>query len=377
MSRKKVERNIAYDDVRNRYYITLEFGRDPETGKQVRKTQTFEKLKQARAALRKHEAARDAGKVVIPRALTVAQWLDEWMKTTAVINRAVTTVYGYQKMIDNHIVPAIGDIPLQELKPQHLQRYYAMLIQEKGLSSNTAHKHHDLLNLTLKRAVIQGLLNVNPAERVEVPKKIIPEIHFYTQAELEKLFQLVTGTRLEVMVLLAGYLGLRREEILGLTWDCVSFSQRTLAIKTVRTAAGSTVVTKGPKTPSSRRMLYIPDDLDYALRRELGKQWYYRERLLDAYYEGNYIVTHEDGRPYRPNYASDLFVKFIREHDLPPLTLHGLRHSFASIANAKGIPMYDIGKALGHSTPATTSKIYTHLMDSNHQDMLKRLWGGE
>lgn len=70
-------------------------------------------------------------------------------------------------------------------------------------------------------------------------------------------------------------------------------------------------------------------------------------------------------------------MKFIREHDLPPLTLHGLRHSFASIANAKGIPMYDIGKALGHSTPATTSKIYTHLMDSNHQDMLKRLWDGE
>lgn len=78
-----------------------------------------------------------------------------------------------------------------------------MLIQEKGLSSNTAHKHHDLLNLTLKRAVIQGLLNVNPAERVEVTKKVMPEIHFYTQDELEKLFQLVTGTRLEVMVLLA------------------------------------------------------------------------------------------------------------------------------------------------------------------------------
>jgi integrase len=86
------------------------------------------------------------------------------------------------------------------------------------------------------------------------------------------------------------------------------------------------------------------------------------------------VVAHDDGRPLRPNYASDLFTKFIRDNDLPPLTLHGLRHSFASIANAKRIPMYDIGKALGHSTPATTSRIYTHLLDNNHRELLENLW---
>ncbi len=158
MARKKVERNIAYDDIRNRYYITLEFGCDPETGRQIRKTKTFVKLKDAQRALRKHEVSRDEGKAVIPRELTFAQWLNEWMKTIAIINRAATTVYGYQKMIDNHIAPALGDIPLQKLGPQDLQKYYAMLIQGKGLSSNTAYKHHDLINLILKRAVIQGLL---------------------------------------------------------------------------------------------------------------------------------------------------------------------------------------------------------------------------
>ena len=97
-----------------------------------------------------------------------------------------------------------------------------------------------------------------------------------------------------------------------------------------------------------------------------------RETLGDTYKVNDYVVTHEDGRP---TYASELVVRFIKEHDLPPLTPHGLRHSFASIANAKGIPMYDTGKALGHSFPTTTSKIYTHLLNKDHKNMLKTLWG--
>ena len=75
MARKKIERNISYDDIRKRYYVNLEYGADPETGKQVKKTKTFEKLTQARAALRQHEAARDAGQVVMPKELTLSQWL--------------------------------------------------------------------------------------------------------------------------------------------------------------------------------------------------------------------------------------------------------------------------------------------------------------
>ena len=169
-------------------------------------------------------------------------------------------------------------------------------------------------------------------------------------------------------------LGLRREEILGLKWDCVCFETRTLEIRSVRTAAGKFIVTKEPKTESSRRVLHIPDDLADTLRREQDRQAYYREQLGNTYHDTGYVFAHEDGRPFRPNHVSDLFVAFIRKNQLPPLTLHGLRHSFASIANAKGIPMYDIGKALGHSTPATTSKIYTHLLDPTHKDLLEKLW---
>ena len=377
MARSRVERNISYDDKRKRYYVNLEFGLDPETGKQIKKTKTYEKITQARAALRKHEAARDMGQVVRPKEITVQQWLSEWMNNVIKLSRAVTTVYAYQHIIDAHIVPELGNTPIQSLSPQQLQSYYAKLIRERGLSSNTARKHHDLLNTALKTAVKQGMIMSNPAERVEAPKVRRPEIHFYSLEELQRLLRLCGGTRIEVLVKLAALLGLRREEILGLTWDCVDFHQKRIEVKFVRTSAGNVTVQKEPKTMTSHRTLHMPAELEDALLRERERQLKLQEFLGHTYPNQGYVFSLEDGKPVRPNYASELFAKFIRENRLPPLTLHGLRHSFASIANAKGIPMYDIGKALGHSSPATTSKIYTHLLDPDHKDLLERMWEDE
>ena len=338
------------------------------------RSRTFDKLTQARSALRKHEAARDAGQTVLPKEITVTQWLNTWMNDVIKLSRATTTVYSYQKMIDNHITPAIGSVPLQKLTPTMLQQYYAAKIREGKISSNTVRKHHDLMNSAFQMAVKQGLLLSNPAAHVEAPTVKRPDIKYYSLEQLQTLLKLSEGTRLEVLIKLAGLLGLRREEIMGLTWDCVDFEEKKIKIAEVRTMAGKDVVTKDPKTSTSVRTLHMTADIEDLLKRERAKQKGYKQALGDSYHDSGYVFTHEDGRPVRPNYASDLFKKFIEDNNLPALTLHGLRHSFASIANSKGIPMYDIGKALGHSSPSTTSKIYTHLLDRDHEEMLKKMW---
>ena len=374
MARKKFERNISYDDARKKFYVNLDFGIDPETGRQVKKSRTFDKLAQARAALRKHETARDAGQIVRPKSLTFGEWLNSWMDDVVRLNRQSTTVYAYQTIINKHLLPALGNVPLQQLTPQHLQKYYAEKMREGVISSNTLRKHHDLMNAALRVAVKQGLILTNPASRVDPPKTKRPKIHYYSLEQVQELLKLAGGTRLEVLIKLAGLLGLRREEIVGLTWDHVDFTNKKIEICEVRTSAGKEVVTKEPKTVTSKRTLYMPPEIEDVLLREREKQQNYKEFFGTAYQDSGYVFTYEDGRAFRPNYASDLFTKFIRDNHLPPLTLHGLRHSFASIANAKGIPMFDIGKALGHSSPATTSKIYTHLLDADHKDMLKKMW---
>ena len=85
------------------------------------------------------------------------------------------------------------------------------------------------------------------------------------------------------------------------------------------------------------------------------------------------VAVDAKGNPYSPNAVSLAFTRFIQAHHLPKITLHGPRHTFATVASAQGAPLFDIGKALGHSTPATTGKIYTHLLDQNHTATLDRV----
>lgn len=229
MARVRIERNISFDEERKRYYVNLDFGLNPDTGKQIKRTRTFKKLTEARSTLRRHEADRDRGNVVLPQELTVAQWLDRWMKEVVEFSCESTTVYSYRKIIEKHIVPALGSIPLQKLTPQHLQHYYAEKING-GLSSNTVRKHHDLLNTALKVAVRQEILLYSPSEKVEAPKVKRPDIHYYSMEQIQTLFHLAEGTRLEVLIKLAGYLGLRREEIMGLTWEHVDLEARKIEI---------------------------------------------------------------------------------------------------------------------------------------------------
>ena len=288
-------------------------------------------------------------------------------------NRAETTVYGYRKIIDNHLSDALGDVPVQKLTPRHLQEYYAMLMRDKGLSPNTVRRHHDLLSAALHTAVRQDIILRSPTERVEPPRVVPREVGYYGPEELKKLYALAEGTGLELIIRLAGMLGLRREEICGLQWSSVDFAQRKIHICAARTAAGAEIIQKETKNRSSNRVLYMGDELVRILRRERVRQTENRLALGERWENSGLVAVDRAGRPLSPNAVSLAFTRFIRRNNLPKITLHGLRHTFATVASAQGAPLFDIGKALGHSTPATTGRIYTHLLDQNHAATLDRV----
>lgn len=130
-------------------------------------------------------------------------------------NRAETTVYAYQKIIDNHLDPLLGAVPLSKLSPKQVQEYYQTMTRTEGLSSNTIRRHHDLLSAALRMAVRQDMLRVNPMEPVEPPRPKLHEASYYTQENLKVLYQLVEGHWLEMVVKVTAGLGLRREENRG------------------------------------------------------------------------------------------------------------------------------------------------------------------
>ena len=306
-----------------------------------------------------------------PAGLTLGEWLEDWLERVIRPNREETTYYGYKCIVRNHVIPAMGKIPLARLEPRRIQAYYGWLRMEKRLSSNTVYKHHILLHTALKTAFRQQILPENPVDRVEAPRLSPPRQSFYNTEQLRALLRAVRGHRLELVVRLAGCLGLRRSEICGLRWENVDLEREIIYIRHVLTAAGSTVVAKQPKTPHSIRKLGVAGlkELQALLRRERARQAecaMYAEDWVDS----GYVVVRWNGNPTDPNQVTYDLHSFLERNRLPPVTLHGLRHTFASLANSARVPLLDIGKTLGHKDSVITGRVYTHIFDQTHQEVI-------
>lgn len=359
---------MAYGSITQRgdkYRVCFDYGVDRE-GRRVRKYRTFDTKRDATRAFNEHKVKTDKGTQIMPSEYTFAQWLDYWYKDIILPQIEETTAYGYRGIIENYLKPQLGEIRLQKLTARDIQQYYTWLMDEKELSPNTVIKHHNLLTNTLNAAERQEYITKNPMRAVSPPKKRQREAKFYTPEQLGILLDKAVGTRLELPVFICAYLGLRRGELCGLRWSDVDLEHKTITIENTRTQAGKKEIEKGTKTASSTRTLYLPDTLCDMLKAAKEHQQACRAEYKNAYDDNDYVVVMEDGRPFRPNYLSELFSKFLADNDLPKIVLHELRHTFASLSNQAGIPAYNIGKALGHSTPATTQKIYTHLLDQTH-----------
>ena len=359
---------MAYGSITQRgdkYRVCFDYGVD-RSGKRIRKYRTFDTKRDATRAFNEHKVKMDKGTQVLPSEYTFAQWLDYWYKDIILPQIEETTAYGYRGMIENYLKPQLGEIRLQKLTARDIQQYYTWLMGEKELSPNTVIKHHNLLTNTLNAAERQEYITKNPMRAVSPPKKRQREAKFYTPEQLGTLLDKAVGTRLELPVYICAYLGLRRGELCGLRWSDIDLEHQTITIENTRTQAGKKEIEKGTKTASSTRTLYLPDTLCDMLKAAKENQQACRATYKNAYDDNDYVVVMEDGRPFRPNYLSELFGKFLADNDLPKIVLHELRHTFASLSNQAGIPAYNIGKALGHSTPATTQKIYTHLLDQTH-----------
>lgn len=372
MSRKTVERNIAYDQDRHRYYVSLNVGKDA-LGRHIRQYRTCDTLQEARRCLLAFQVEQELGAPIKPKDTTLRQWLTYWMESVVIPTRAQTTIYSYSKIIDNHLEPALGDVLLHNLSPIKLQAYYTAMMKEKGLSANTVRRHHDLLSAALHTAQRMDLMSRCPTDHTEPPRHVPYEASFYSAEELKTLYTMVEGHKLELVVKLTGSLGLRREEVCGLRWKSVDFRRRQISIQEARTTAGADVFLKETKNKASCRTLYMDDELLLLLKKEQTRQKDLKRKYGDKWLGEDAVVLNRYNRPYSPNALTLAFTRFIKQRGLPAITLHGLRHTFASVAAAQGAPLFEIGKALGHSTPSTTGKIYTHLLDQTHQKTLARV----
>ena len=351
MSRIKVEKNIAWDDKRECYYVTLNYGKGKD-GKNKKEQVTCSSKKDARAILKEHLRKMEAGSAVIPAKDTLADCTKAFIEYKATM-LAESTIYGYTNIWKNHIVPYFGSKRIQDVTAKDIQDYISVKANS-DLSMATVKKHTALLYSVFKNAYMTRLINENPLDRLERVKAKSEKFECMNAVEIAQLCRSVKGTQLELPVMLAAYMGLRRGEILGLKWEHIDFETRTLSIENTRTMVGKNVVEKAPKTEKSTRLLHLADPLIPVLLMQHAKQKLQPNICTD------FVVTMDNGRPFKPNYLTESFHKHLCKNNMKLVRFHDLRHSFASIANESGMLMNDISSAMGHSSISVTSGIYTH-----------------
>ena len=291
------------------------------------------------------------------------QWLD-------IIKMLIkpATYSSYCLMIKKTIAPYFADkgIRLGELEPRHIQQFYSE--QLKRVKANTVIHYHANIHSALKYAMKIDLIDVNAADKVDRPKKNDFMPGFYDADEMQKLFEALKGHKLELVVLVAAFYGLRRGEVLGLKWDAIDFERNTITIKRTITSVNidgkvTIIEQDSAKTKSSLRTLPLVSQFrEYFLAvREAQKE--NKKVCGNAYdytYDG-YVFVDALGRRMKPDYISSTFSVLLEKKGLKRIRFHDLRHSCASLLLANGVPMKQIQEWLGHSDFNTTANIYAHL----------------
>lgn len=290
------------------------------------------------------------------------------------------------KELTNRIYPVLGHIKMRDIRPDHLNRLYSDLgkngVNKRGgkLSNKTILEHHRLIHTVLEQAVKEGLIPLNPADRVELPKAERKEVNYFQADEVKAIAEALQAEPIKWQTIthLLLITGARRGEILGLKWNSIDFDNNQLHIcNNILYTPDRGIYEDTPKTARSNRFITVPDETIELLKKY--RLWQNQERLrLGEYYEySGYVFTQDNGKPLHPDSVTDWMNKFSKRHNLPHINPHAFRHTMASMLYYNGVDSVSISKRLGHAQVSTTANIYAHVMeeaDRRNADILSQVF---
>src|ERR1039457_2589143 len=330
------------------------------------------------------KAARDEARVrarrgeYVSRAISnLAGYLSEWLDSHAATVKP-KTLAGYRHDIDHYIVPRIGRMRLQALRPAVISKLYRDLAEHGGrdgrpLSVSTVSHTHRTLRKALADAVdVEQVLAVNPAARSKRPRiSSVEPVQIWTVEQLGCFLTAARSHRLFAFYRLASYTGARRGELLYLRWHALDLDAAEV------TFGGSTAVVRGQRVEGTTkggrsRTVSIDKDTVAVLREHRRQQAEERLAAGSAWNDnGGLVFTSRWGEPLYPDTVTALMSKLINGYNksdpppvrpLPHARLHDLRHLHATTLLLAGVPVHVVAARLGHADPAVTLRVYSHVL---------------
>jgi integrase len=321
------------------------------------------------------KAARDDARVAARRGnyvdrstITVAAYLREWQVSHSVAVKP-KTMAGYRELAELYVLPRIGGMRLQSVRPATLSRLYRDLLDGGGrngrpLSGRTVEHVHRMLSKAFRDAVrVEQLLPSSPVERATRPRVQRPEPRqIWSAAQLRTFLDVAADHRLGAFYRLAAYSGARRGELLYLRWSAVDLDAHEV------TFSGSTAVIDGARVEGTTkggrsRVVGLDADTVEVMREHRRRQA--AERLAAERWTGDgddLVFRAEDGSPLFPSTVSWLMSKLVDGTGLPHARLHDLRHIHATTLLLAGVPVHVVAARLGHADASITLKVYAHVL---------------
>ena len=325
---------------------------------------------------------------------TVTDYLQQWLRDHASVNCSPKTHLEYANKVRDYVLPNIGNIRLQDLKPAHIVSMYQTLrtsgrvrpksvaaeaegeepTVETGLSERTVLHVHRILHRAFKQAVLWELLLRNPCDAVVSPRPQKVEMRFLEPDQLTELLETAGGHCCYTAIVLAVSTGMRLGEICALRWQDIDMEEGFLSVRrSLEYTATTGMRFKPPKTGRSVRRIDLPMETVAQLRIAKGEQAEGRILLGSGYQNNDLVCCQPDGQPFRPDQVSQYFSGLLKKACLPHVRFHDLRHSHATWLLKSGVHPKVVQERLGHATIGITLDTYSHVLPSMQVEAARKI----
>ncbi len=349
--------------------ISIYLGKDKKTNKKKYKWYTVRgDKKDAEKFLTEKLRELDTGTFIDSKDINVRQYLDFWYEQHCLNNLSPTTYESYRRNLDNYILEELGHIKLEDLKPMHLQFFYTKC-SKKGLSNKTILYFHRIIHCALNQAIKWQFIIRNVADCVDTPKPEKYKPLVLNNKEITELINVISNTDIYIPVMIAIYTGMRRGEILGLTWKNIDLAQGTLNVVQALYPTENGLIFSSPKTENSIRKISMPLTLINILKEYKIKQQTIKNRLGNNYNDLDLVCSQIDGNPIHPTRLNHKFRDLLKQNNLPLIRFHDLRHTHASLLLKEHVEPKVISERLGHSNIRITLDIYSHIYEETNMEV--------
>ena len=300
-------------------------------------------------------------------------YLEQWLEEVHKPSIRLSTYIEHRKLMDKHILPSLGHIPVQKLTPQHVQALYTRKMEVDGLSPGSVRNIHLVLHKALANAVRWNLVPRNVCDLVSPPHVVRHEMLVLTKEQAQRLLEVVRGSRLEALFTLAITTGMRHSELAGLRWGDVNIEEGSLQVRHIVTYRGKRYIESEPKTAKGKRNIVLPPFVVEVLIKHRSEQEEVIKMVGSSWEKRDLVFCNARGGFLVPNSLRYAFEKLLREAGLPRMRLHDLRHSTATILLSMGVHPKVVQELLGHGSIAMTMDTYSHVLPSMQKEAMGKM----